>query len=228
MAMAKKKITRFSGPLNAKEFEALKAMLARAADPFREVEAICREELRKAGIPDDPTEGGKYPFRSCITEDLAKQEYRSTVWYSAAILDQLAARRWSLEVGDRGGAASADGRARFLYRERFIKSEYEPAVLAHKRVRAGQRKGGSRDKKIRPLVDWLLHTVKEYPEKPYTFYWNSIPEHDEGGRTKRINGVTMIREGGVLVVTGADGRKRFLAESSFKRYVADVKESLKK
>jgi hypothetical protein len=226
--MAKKKNTGFSGPLNAEGVEVLKGVLARAADPFREVEAMCREALRAEGIPDDPTEGGKFPFRSCITEALAKQEYRSTIWYSAAILDQLAARKWSLEVGDRGGAAAAEGRARYLYRERFIKSEYEPAVLAHGRVRAGAGKGGSADKKIRPVVDWLLHTVKQYPEKPYTFYWKSLPEHDDGDDPVRINGAEMIREGDILVVKDDNGRSRRLRRSAFRRYVADVKESLKK
>lgn len=222
--MAKKKTTGFAGPLNARGVEALKGVLARAADPFKEMETTCREALRAVGLPDDPTEGGVHPFRSHIPPDLRA----GVTWYAAAILDQLAARKWSLEVGDARGAAEAEGRAKYLYRERYIKSEYEPPVLAYGRVRAGARKGGSADKKIRPLVEWLLHTVKQYPDKPYTFYWRSLPEHDDGETVEEINGATMIREGGVLVVTGAGGRKRYLAESSFKRYVADVKEDLKK
>ncbi len=131
--ITKKTRTRFTGPLNAEGFELLKGALDRVADPFREVEMICREDLRRAGVPDDPTEGGKYPFRSYITDAIAGEAYHSRTWYAAAILDQLAARKWSLEVGDMRGFEHAEGRARYLYRERYIKSEYEKPVEIGKR-----------------------------------------------------------------------------------------------
>jgi hypothetical protein len=133
-----------------------------------------------------------------------------------------------IERGDTAHAAHRSLDLGMLLRELFDVMLHNRKVLKWEDWQGSGSVGGSADKKILPVVEWLRQTVKQYQDKPYTFYWNSIPDHDEGERPERINGAEMIREGGVLVVKGADGRKRFLAKSSFKRYVDDVKESLKK
>ncbi len=149
-------------------------------------------------------------------------------WYAAGILGELRLVRTLIKRGETAHAAHRALDLGMLLRELFDVMLHNKKVLKWEGWQGSGSDGGKADKKIRPLMEWLRRTVKQYPDKPCTFYWNSLPEHDDGDTVEEINGATMIREGNVLVVKDADGRKRFLAKPSFKRYVADVKESLKK
>jgi hypothetical protein len=189
--------------------------------------------LQDAGLPADPKAAVIYEmdgvkWRGTALSSLKAEARVSERWYAAEIMSELHLVRTLIERGETSDAAHRALDLGMLLRELFDVMLHNKKVLKWEDWQGSGSEGGSADKKIRPVVDWLTKTVKQYPEEPYTVFWNSIPDHDEGDRPERINGAKIIREGGVLVVKYDDGRKRFLAKSSFKRYVGDVKESLKK
>lgn len=149
--ITKKTRTRIIGPFNDQGLALLKRTFALVNNPFAEIEPTLRNHLRKAGLPDDPTEGGKYPHRSHITAELAEKAYQSDDWYIAAILDEISAWRWALEVRDGRGAAAAEGRARYLYRERHVKSEYDkPVEIGKRKQRVQAELANRKHEKYRP------------------------------------------------------------------------------
>jgi len=197
------------------------------------VERAAKRTLEAAGLPSDPacrynipggekiTSPGGIGGWGNLTSLVEAKGYRKREhleWFSAEILRNIHSARGYIAAGDAVQAAVAGALVGVLF---------GLAKATGYTMQTG-KDGGSKDKKIRPVVEWLRRTIKQYPDKPCTFYWNSLPEHDDGGTVEEINGATMIREGNVLVVTDDDGRKRTLTEKSFGRYVAIVKESPKK
>lgn len=164
--ITKRSTITFSGPFDDKDAALLIDALDRTANPYREIEETCRADLREVGIPDDPTEDGKYPFRSHITPELAQEAYHSLIWFSAAILDALAHGRWASEVGDRRGIGDAEGEIKYLWRERYIKSDIEPDALLGKKDRIPRRKGGrTRGDQIREAAAPQEKAVRRENEK---------------------------------------------------------------
>jgi len=219
--------------------EAVKAVLPKGTYTFEGRVAFAENWATKiltdAGLPADPKAAVIYEmngvkWRGTALSSLNAEARVSERWYAAEIMSELHLVRTLIERGDAAHAAHRALDLGMLLRELFDVMLHNQKVLKWEDWQGSGSQGGSADKKIRPLVKWLIQTVKQYPDKPYTFLWNSLPEHDdeEDNTPERINGAEMIREGGVLVVKYDDGRKRLLAKSSFKRYVADVKEDLKK
>jgi hypothetical protein len=189
--------------------------------------------LQDAGLPADPKAAVIYErdgvkWRGTALSSLEAEARVSERWYAAEILSELHLVRTLIERGETADTAHRSLDLGMLLRELFDVMLHNRKVLKWEGWQGSGSAGGSSDKKIRPLVEWLRHTVKQYPDKPYTNYWNSLPDHDEGDSPLRKNGAEMLRKGGVLLVNYNDGRSRSLDRSSFRRYVADVKESLKK
>lgn len=188
--------------------------------------------LTDAGLPADPKaeviyERDGMKWRGTALSSLEAEARDSERWYAAEIMSELHLVRTLIERGDTAHAAHRALDLGMLLRELFDVMLHNRKVLKWEGWQGSGSIGGSSEKTIRPLMEWLLHNVKQYPDKPYTFYWNSLPDHDEGDTPEQINGAEMIREGGVLEVTYDDGRSRSLNLPSFRRYVADVRKSLK-
>jgi hypothetical protein len=148
-------------------------------------------------------------------------------WYAAEILSLAHAIR-----GTMANAIGQDGRLRqgVAWSVLSLAADLGELVGEAKEIgfsKSTGSKGGGKEKKIRPLFDWLRETVKQYPDKKTPFYWNSIPDYFEGDRPQPINGAEMIREGDYLVVICDDGRRPSITFSSFRKYVTDAKKSLK-
>jgi hypothetical protein len=136
-------------------------------------------------------------------------------WYAAEIL--ALARVTRAQIADPWTAASLAADLGELVGE----------AKAHGFFAKAGKKADPSKRKILPLVKWLCDTVKQYPDKPAPFFWNSIPNDDDADRPQRINGAKMLREGGLLLVSYDNGRKQTITYDSFRRYVTDAKISLK-
>jgi hypothetical protein len=144
-------ITQRTRKLNEKGRAFLESIHARTdLDSLMKMGRDFREFLRDAGLPSDPTEGGKYPFRSHITPELAEESY---VWYVASILDNIAAWQQALICGDDHGAEILEGKAVFLFSEAL----HKPDVLKAGNYGAVQTKKGIESGKKRKAATEPWH-----------------------------------------------------------------------
>lgn len=197
------------------------------------VEKTAKRILEGAGFPSDPSfryniPGGEkftpsggiggWGNLTALVEARGYRKREHLEWFAAEILINIQSARDHIAEGKAAEAAADGARAGQLVGFAIAKGYFS---------QTGED-GGSKEKKILPVQDWVNKTIKQYPEKKEPFFWNSIPDDDEGDDPQKIDGATMIREGDTLVVTYEDGRRRTLAHKSFKRYIAHAKEFLKR
>jgi hypothetical protein len=188
------------------------------------VEATAKRTLERAGLLTDPNAWHASPGNVGSLMDLAEargirlREREDFEWFAVEILINIRIARMFIAEGDAVQAAA------------FAVAVGELVGFARAKGYSAQtgKDGGSKEKKILPLVEWLRRTVKQYPEKPEPFFWGSIPNDDDHDDPQQIDGATMILEGDTLVVAYDDGHRRTLARKSFKRYIAFAQKSLKK
>ncbi len=195
------------------------------------VEKIAKRTLEGAGLPSDPgciykIPGGEKAASGDwnignLTALVEARGYRNRdhlEWFASEILINIQSVRDYIAEGKTAEAAADGVRA----------GELVGLAKAKGYFAQSGKEGGSQEKVIRPVLEWLRRTVKQYPDSPYTFYWKSLPGDDAGDRPEQVKGAKLIRGGGVLEVTYSDGRTSSITRSSFRRYVAIAKNSLKK
>jgi len=190
------------------------------------------EFLEGAGLPaHEPSLPPALPWGTGESEQARRyRERRDPAWYAYEILEAYSKMASILLRGETVTLDRIEGLRVIWPALEMAYRIGNLATEAHARgyLRKTGKWGGSKEKTIRPLMTWLRRTIEQYPDKPYTFYWNSLPDQDGGDRPERIDGARMIRDDDLLVVTDALGRKRFLTKTSFRRYVAIAKKSLKR
>ncbi|OGQ00360.1 MAG: hypothetical protein A2Z40_05740 [Deltaproteobacteria bacterium RBG_19FT_COMBO_60_16] len=151
-------------------------------------------------------------------------------WYAAEILTELRLVRSLIERGETAHAAHRALDLGMLLRELYDVILHNRKVLKWEGWQGSGSVGGSQEKMIRPLLNWICYIAKRDGDKPSSYFWNSLPNHEEGDSPAIINGVEMIREreNGTLLLkaTYRNGRICKLALRSFQRYVTDAKKSL--
>lgn len=192
-------------------------------DPFARLEEDLRHLLRDAGFPEDPTEGGRYPFRSHITGELENQTHQSIPWYAAAILDELQSLRRAVGEGDAPAAGLAGFRAGDLHRMSLMKFEWETPAMRG----AGVPEGGGRTRK-----DWLnaliektyLALKKEAGNEPSAMdVFLSLTQFDapEESFVRIIHGIDLKHR--AIEWTDRRGKDRETSYKSFKHRLTVVK-----
>jgi hypothetical protein len=225
--ITKRTRTRFSGPLNIEGVELLKDTLSRASvSPLVVLEDTLRDVLREAGLPDDPTEGGKHPHRSHVTPELSDSAYHSGAWYAAAVLDELAFVRWLYEVAaDRDkkavyDAAVAGFRAGNLHREGRMKFQWEEAALFGDK--ALRRLRGPRSSRRHPvLMDYLKGRLRRNRNLTAVELWNELKQYDDAAPLK-VKGGEIVFEDGILKIYSPHGNRSF-TRKKFREYFSACK-----
>ncbi len=156
------------------------------------------------------------------------EERVSPRWYADEILYELRLVRLLI---DRGEAAQAAHRALelgMLVQEWHDVILHNPKILKWERWEGSGGIGGSRAKKIRPIVLWLRDLIKRYPDGSQIAYWNTLPSSDEHEDPIQVAGARLIRKGDRLWVIYDKGCRRSIGDRAFERYVGDAKKRLLK
>jgi hypothetical protein len=170
------------------------------------IETFLKGFLVESGLPGDITEGGKFPFRSYLHMVSPNEERRTPLWYAAAIVDEFRNARSSFKPTDLESSIKAAFRAGDLYRESAIKFKWDPAVLAHQRVRKGGKSGGSNPKALASKL-WI-GLLRYTPENPFN-----------------IGGHSLYRAAEHLCQDGDDKR---IGIEAFRKYVYRIRSSMQK
>jgi hypothetical protein len=202
------------------------------------VETQAKRILEGAGLPTDTR--GFYSIPDGEPTTWEEIQRRPRPWQGGGLLDLVAARGFQERVHIEWYAAEilmdlrivrnfiAEGNTVEAATSAAILGELVGLAIAIGYYARTGGKGGSQEKKIRPVQNWVDKTVKQYSEKKEPFFWGSIPSLEEHDKPQKIDGATILRDGETLLIGLPDGRKRELARSSFKRYITRAKKSLKK
>lgn len=144
--ITEKTVTTFSGTLNDEGLALLRETMDRVTTiTGGDIEEMLRAFLREAGLPDDPTEAGKYPFRSHVTPELdEKGAYHSGTWYAAKVPDPLSSAKWYVILGEMDKGMDCMFDAARLYQQGIDKRLYEEDVLLAKVYRGTQHGKGKK------------------------------------------------------------------------------------
>lgn len=214
--ITKGKRTRFSGPMNAEGLSLLKETLERASNcPLVALEDELRGFLREAGIPDDPTDGGKHPFQSHVTEELKEAERISGPWYAAAILDLLAEIRrlhgYARDEGDKRllyDAVLSAFQAGGLYKEAAMKFEWEEAALVGDRCLRAAR-GPRAPRMYVPLASYLKERTRKNGGLTAAKLWDELRKYDDDAPLKIKGGELVFIRGGIKIFSAPHGDRTF-------------------